>query len=77
MLCNIAQIPFNDHDMLALILIEADMAVALKRGRSKSSTILFAFDFSTNERAFSFALTQAVEFDTDLNRLGIAISITF
>jgi len=42
------------------------MAVALKSGWSRPSTILFPSDSPTNEKAFSLALTQAAEFGTDL-----------
>ena len=42
------------------------MTVALKPGWSKPSTILFASDSPTNEKAFSLALTQASEFGADL-----------
>ncbi len=42
------------------------MASALKPGWSKPSTILFAAEIPTNERAFEFALAQAVEFGADL-----------
>ena len=42
------------------------MAVLLKPGWSKPSTILFASEVPTNEKAFSFALAQAQEFGADL-----------
>ncbi|MGO8757119.1 MAG: universal stress protein [Terracidiphilus sp.] len=42
------------------------MAVALKPGWSKPSTILFATEIPANEKAFSFALAQAREFGSDL-----------
>lgn len=42
------------------------MAVALKPGWSKPSTILFASDSPTDEKAFCFALAQAAEFGADL-----------
>jgi nucleotide-binding universal stress UspA family protein len=42
------------------------MAAVLKPGWSKPSTILFATEIPVNERAFSFALTQAREFGSDL-----------
>ncbi|MGD0940983.1 MAG: universal stress protein [Terracidiphilus sp.] len=42
------------------------MASALKPGWSKPSTILFAAEVSANEKAFSFALAQAVEFGAEL-----------
>jgi nucleotide-binding universal stress UspA family protein len=42
------------------------MAVALKPGWSKPSTILFATEIPVNEKAFSFALAQARESGADL-----------
>jgi nucleotide-binding universal stress UspA family protein len=42
------------------------MATVVKTGWSKPSTILFASEIPTNERAFSFALAQASEFGADL-----------
>ncbi|MGD0733952.1 MAG: universal stress protein [Terracidiphilus sp.] len=42
------------------------MAYALKPGWSKPSTILFASEIPANEKAFAFALAQAVEFSADL-----------
>jgi nucleotide-binding universal stress UspA family protein len=42
------------------------MATVLKRGWSKPSTILFASEIPVNEKAFSFALAQAVEFGAEL-----------
>lgn len=42
------------------------MAIALKPGWSKPSTILFASETPTNERSFAFALAQAVEFGAQL-----------
>ena len=42
------------------------MAVPLKPGWSKPSTILFASDCPTDEKAFCFALAQAVEFRANL-----------
>jgi len=42
------------------------MAYALKPGWSKPSTILFASEIPANEKAFAFALAQAVEFGADL-----------
>ena len=42
------------------------MAVALKPGWSKPSTILFATEIPSNEKAFAFALAQAKEFNADL-----------
>jgi nucleotide-binding universal stress UspA family protein len=42
------------------------MAVALKPGWSKPSTILFAAEIPVNEKAFSFALAQARETRADL-----------
>jgi nucleotide-binding universal stress UspA family protein len=42
------------------------MAIALKPGWSKPSTILFASEIPTNEKAFAFALAQASEFGADL-----------
>jgi nucleotide-binding universal stress UspA family protein len=42
------------------------MATTLKPGWSKPSTILFASEIPSNEKAFSFALAQASEFGADL-----------
>jgi nucleotide-binding universal stress UspA family protein len=42
------------------------MAVLLKPGWSKPSTILFATEIPANEKIFSFALAQAVEFGAKL-----------
>jgi nucleotide-binding universal stress UspA family protein len=42
------------------------MAAVLKPGWSKPSTILFATEIPTNEKAFAFALAQAKEFGSDL-----------
>jgi nucleotide-binding universal stress UspA family protein len=42
------------------------MAVLLKPGWRKPSTILFASEIPVNERAFSYALAQAKEFGSDL-----------
>jgi nucleotide-binding universal stress UspA family protein len=42
------------------------MAIVLKPGWSKPSTILFASEIPANEKAFSFALAQAVEFGAEL-----------
>jgi nucleotide-binding universal stress UspA family protein len=42
------------------------MAVVLKPGWSKPSTILFAAEIPANEKAFAFALAQALEFGADL-----------
>ncbi|MGA7340831.1 MAG: universal stress protein [Terracidiphilus sp.] len=42
------------------------MAVVLKPGWSKPSTILFATETPANQKAFSFALAQAREFGADL-----------
>jgi nucleotide-binding universal stress UspA family protein len=42
------------------------MAAQLKPGWSRPSTILFASEGHANEKAFSFALAQAVEFGADL-----------
>jgi len=42
------------------------MAQVLKPGWSKPSTILFAAEIPTNEKAFEFALAQAVEFGANL-----------
>jgi len=42
------------------------MATALKPGWSKPSTILFACDIPANEKAFSFALSQAIEYGAEL-----------
>jgi nucleotide-binding universal stress UspA family protein len=41
------------------------MAVALKPGWTKPSTLLFASELPANEKAFSFALAQAKEFGAD------------
>ncbi len=42
------------------------MAALFKPGWTKPSTILFATEVPTNEKAFSFALAQAREFNSDL-----------
>ncbi|MGA2167494.1 MAG: universal stress protein [Terracidiphilus sp.] len=42
------------------------MAIPPKPGWSKPSTILFASEIPANEKAFAFALAQAVEFGADL-----------
>jgi nucleotide-binding universal stress UspA family protein len=42
------------------------MATVLKPGWSKPSTILFATEIPANEKAFSFALAQAIEFGAEL-----------
>ena len=42
------------------------MATLLKPGWSKPSTILFAAEIPTNQKAFKFALAQAKEFGSDL-----------
>jgi nucleotide-binding universal stress UspA family protein len=42
------------------------MAPVIKPGWSKPSTILFAAETPTNEKAFAFALAQATEFGADL-----------
>ena len=42
------------------------MALVFKPGWSKPSTILFASEIPANEKAFAFALAQAVEFRADL-----------
>jgi len=42
------------------------MAIEMKPGWSKPSTILYASEIPANEKAFSFALAQAAEFDADL-----------
>ena len=42
------------------------MAIFLKPGWSKPSTIVFATEIPANEKAFSFALSQAVEFGAEL-----------
>jgi nucleotide-binding universal stress UspA family protein len=42
------------------------MAVALKPGWSKPSTILFATEMPSNQKAFAFALAQAKEFNAEL-----------
>jgi len=49
-----------------LHLKEVLMAKVLKPGWSKPSTILFACEIPANEKAFSFALAQAVEFGAKL-----------
>jgi len=45
---------------------EVPMALTIKPGWSKPSTILFASEIPANEKAFSFALAQASEFGADL-----------
>jgi len=42
------------------------MAAEIKPGWSKPSTILFAAEFPANEKAFTFALSQASEFGAEL-----------
>src|SRR6185437_6964184 len=42
------------------------MAVKMKPGWSKPATILFASEIPANEKAFAFALAQAVEFNAEL-----------
>ena len=42
------------------------MAAMMKPGWSRPSTILFASEIPANEKAFEFALAQAVEFHADL-----------
>jgi nucleotide-binding universal stress UspA family protein len=42
------------------------MAADIKPGWSKPSTILFASEFPANEKAFTFALAQASEFNAEL-----------
>lgn len=42
------------------------MAVNMKPGWSKPATILFASEIPANEKAFAFALAQAVEFNAEL-----------
>jgi len=42
------------------------MATVLKPGWSNPSTILFASEIPANDKAFSFALAQAVEYDAEL-----------
>jgi nucleotide-binding universal stress UspA family protein len=42
------------------------MAAVIKPGWSKPSTILFASEIPANEKAFAFALAQAVEFGAEL-----------
>ncbi len=42
------------------------MAAQMKPGWSKPSTILFAAEIPANQRAFDFALAQAIEFGADL-----------
>jgi hypothetical protein len=45
---------------------EADMAVALKPGWSKPSTILFASDLPPDEKVFAFALSEAAGYGANL-----------
>jgi nucleotide-binding universal stress UspA family protein len=45
---------------------EAEMAVALKPGWSKPSTILFASEVPPEEKTFAFALAEAAGFGADL-----------
>src|SRR5208337_1597143 len=45
---------------------EVPMVKAMKPGWSKPSTILFASEIPSNEKAFAFALAQAVEFGAEL-----------
>ncbi len=45
---------------------EVNIPAALKPGWSTPSTILFASEIPANEKAFSFAMAQAVEFGADL-----------
>lgn len=58
------------------------MATILNPGWSKPSTILFAAEIPTNEKAFAFALAQAREFDSELlifhayDTLVVAVSET-
>ncbi len=42
------------------------MAITIKPGWSKPSTILFASEIPVNERAFAFAVAQATEFGSNL-----------
>lgn len=42
------------------------MAAVLKKGWSKPSTLLFASEIPANEKAFAFALAQAIEFGAEL-----------
>jgi nucleotide-binding universal stress UspA family protein len=42
------------------------MAIVMKPGWSKPSTILFASEIPANEKAFAFALAQATEFSANL-----------
>jgi nucleotide-binding universal stress UspA family protein len=42
------------------------MAIGIKPGWSKPSTILFASEIPANEKAFAYALAQAAEFGADL-----------
>jgi len=42
------------------------MAIVMKPGWSKPSTILFASEIPANEKAFAFALAQAAEFSANL-----------
>jgi nucleotide-binding universal stress UspA family protein len=51
------------------------MAVAIKPGWSKPSTILFASEFPVNEKAFAFALAQAAEFGSDLVIFHVSDSV--
>ena len=44
----------------------SNMAVALKPGWSKPSTVLFASEFPPQEKTFSFALAEAARFGADL-----------
>jgi len=45
---------------------EVPMAATMKPGWSRPSTILFASEIPANEKAFAFALAQAVEFGSEL-----------
>jgi nucleotide-binding universal stress UspA family protein len=45
---------------------EVPMAATMKPGWSAPSTILFASEIPANEKAFAFALAQAVEFGSEL-----------
>lgn len=42
------------------------MAAVLKKGWSKPSTLLFASEIPANDKAFAFALAQAIEFGAEL-----------
>jgi hypothetical protein len=50
---------------------EASIAVALKSGWSRPSTILFPSDSPANEKAFNLSLMQVAEFGSDLTILCV------